>query len=753
MRDIPSTPFLVQRRATRLGLLGLASTIAIASLHGCGPGESARETRPSEVSAAPQTSAAKAPAPVQRTAVEEYDLGVKLADADVEAGEKTAAVQCAACHSFEEGAPNKVGPNLWSIVDADKGAVEKFNYSPAMIRAAGTWTYGDLEGFLADPAHFIPGNRMPYGGLKDLDDRVNVVAYLRTLSDSPAALPAPGTLMATTTVAMVAGGGDDHAGETPPYTPQLESLAPDLEAPGAKPGIPELTQAEFSRANQIYFERCAGCHGVLRKGATGKALTTDITREKGFEYLKSFITYGSPAGMPNWGTSGDMSEADVELMAKYLLNDPAQPPEFGLAEMKDTWKVLVPVNKRPTRQMNNLDLDNLFSVTLRDVGQVALIDGASKKIVSIIDTGYAVHISRMSASGRYLYTIGRDAKLNLIDLWMKEPTAVAELKIGMEARSVETSKMEGWYDKYAVAGAYWPPQYVVMDGPTLEPLKVVSTRGMTYDTQEYHPEPRVASIVASHYSPEFVVNIKETGHILLVNYEDIDNLKVTSIEAERFLHDGGFDSTGRYFLVAANARDKVAVVDTKEGELTALIDSQGKTPHPGRGANFVHPEYGPVWATSHLGDDTVTLIGTDPVNHPDNAWKVVKTLKGQGGGSLFIKTHPKSNNLYVDTPLNPDAEIASSVAVFNLDNLDAGYEVLPIGEWSGIEEGMRRIVQGEYNKDGSEIWFSLWNAQGQKSAIVVVDDATRKLKAVIDDERIITPTGKFNVLNTRKDVY
>jgi nitrite reductase (NO-forming)/hydroxylamine reductase len=402
--------------------------------------------------------------------------------------------------------------------------------------------------------------------------------------------------------------------------------------------------------------------------------------------------------------------------------------------------------------MNKLDLDNLFSVTLRDSGEIALIDGKSKKIVEVIKTGYAVHISRISASGRYLFAIGRDAKINLIDLWMEHPTTVAEIKIGIEARSVETSKMKGWEDKYAIAGAYWPPQYVIMDGNTLEPLKIVSTRGMTVDTQEYHPEPRVAAIVASHFNPEFVVNVKETGQILMVDYSDIKNLNVITIEAERFLHDGGFDSTGRYFLVAANARNTVAVVDTKERKLVALIKT-GTTPHPGRGANFVHPKYGPVWATSHLGDETISIIGTDPEKHPDNAWKVVQTLEGQGGGSLFIKTHPKSKNLYVDTPLNPEAEIASSVAVFDLNDLDKEYEVLPIGEWSGITEGVRRVVQGEYNKAGDEVWFSVWNAKDQESAIVVVDDKTRKLKAVIRDPRLITPTGKFNVYNTRADVY
>jgi nitrite reductase (NO-forming)/hydroxylamine reductase len=72
------------------------------------------------------------------------------------------------------------------------------------------------------------------------------------------------------------------------------------------------------------------------------------------------------------------------------------------------------------------------------------------------------------------------------------------------------------------------------------------------DTQEYHPEPRVAAIVASHEHPDFIVNVKETGHILLVDYSDIDSLSVTDIGAARFLHDGGWDRSKRYFLTAAN---------------------------------------------------------------------------------------------------------------------------------------------------------------------------------------------------------
>ena len=519
------------------------------------------------------------------------------------------------------------------------------------------------------------------------------------------------------------------------------------------PKAPSMTKTEFDQAKEIYFQRCAGCHGVLRKGATGKALTTDKTLASGTEYLKVFIKYGSPAGMPNWGTSGELTDAQVDLMARYVQQEPPTPPEWGMKEMMASLKVAVPPSQRPKKKMNNLDLANLFSVTLRDTGEIALIDGATKKIVKILKTGYAVHISRMSKSGRYLYVIGRDARINLIDLWMPEPTNVAEIKVGLEARSVETSKYKGYEDKYAIAGTYWPPQFVIMEGDTLKPLKIESTRGMTVDTQEYHPEPRVAAIVGSHYNPEFIVNAKETGKILVVNYKDLNNLKITSINAARFLHDGGFDSTGRYFMVAANASNKIAVVDTKEDKLTALIDV-GKIPHPGRGANFVHPKFGPVWATSHLGDETVSLIGTDPKKHKDHAWKVVQTIKAQGGGSLFIKTHPKSKNLWVDTPLNPEAAVSQSIAVFDINHLEKGFEVLPIGDWAGIkDDGARRIVQPEYNKAGDEVWFSVWSAKDKTSALVVVDDKTRKLKAVIKDPKLITPTGKFNVHNTQHDVY
>ncbi|MDP2430592.1 MAG: cytochrome D1 domain-containing protein [Pseudomonadota bacterium] len=518
------------------------------------------------------------------------------------------------------------------------------------------------------------------------------------------------------------------------------------------PKAPPMTKAEFNQGRQVYFDRCAGCHGVLRKGATGKPLLPEAMQKLGTESLKVFIHYGTPGGMPGYGTAKEMTDQEIAVMANYIQQPPPTPPEWGMKEIKASWNLIVPLDQRPKKQMNKLDLQNIFSVTLRDTGELAIIDGDSKKIVTILKTGFAVHITRFSKSGRYLYTTGRDGLINLIDLWMETPQTVATLRTGSDARSIDTSKYKGYDDKIAIAGTYWPPAYVLMDGFTLEPWKVMSTRGYTYDEQEYHPEPRVASIVSSHIKPEFVVNVKETGKILLVDYSDIKNLKTTEIEAERFLHDGGWDSSKRYFLVAANMRNTVSVVDTKEGKLAANV-KVGAKPHPGRGANWNDSKYGPVWATGHLGDETIAVIGTAPNSkkYGKNAWKVVRSLKNHGNGSLFIKTHPKSSTLWVDAALSPDEEMQQSVSVFDLKNLDKPAKVINIAKLAGIAKA--RVTHPEYNKAGNEVWFSVWGPKTGESAIVVMDDKTHKLKAVIKDPRLITPTGKFNLYNTVHDVY
>ncbi|OYW87703.1 MAG: hypothetical protein B7Z23_13520, partial [Pseudomonadales bacterium 32-61-5] len=226
----------------------------------------------------------------------------------------------------------------------------------------------------------------------------------------------------------------------------------------------------------IMFERCAGCHGVLRKGATGKNLephwekteggqkTEGGTLKLGTTRLENIIAYGTEGGMVNYDDI--LTKEEINMMARYLQHEPPVPPEFSLQDMKDSWNLIVPLEERVTKQMNKVNLNNVFAVTLRDAGKLALIDGDTHKIWKILESGYAVHISRMSASGRYVYTTGRDGLTTIIDLWPEEPMTVATVRFGSDMRSVDVSKYKGYEDKYLIGGTYWPPQYGIVDGLT-----------------------------------------------------------------------------------------------------------------------------------------------------------------------------------------------------------------------------------------------------------------------------------------------
>ncbi|WP_046862252.1 c-type cytochrome [Microvirga massiliensis] len=116
-------------------------------------------------------------------------LPVLLAKADSAKGQ-TAAKKCASCHSFEKGGPNKVGPDLYGVVGRPVASHEGFNYSAALKAKGGNWTYEDLDAFITSPKKAVPGTAMAFAGIGQAQERADLLAYLRTLSDNPEPLPA-----------------------------------------------------------------------------------------------------------------------------------------------------------------------------------------------------------------------------------------------------------------------------------------------------------------------------------------------------------------------------------------------------------------------------------------------------------------------------------------------------------------------------------------------------------------------------------
>lgn len=136
---------------------------------------------PAQQAAAPAASAPAAPAVDEFAAWAHVDLG-----GDPAAG-KALVRACTACHTFDEGGANRVGPNLYGVFGADVGAHAGFNYSDALLAIEGEWTVEKLDGYLKKPAEFAPGNRMTYAGMASETDRMNLIAYLQTLRTPPEA--------------------------------------------------------------------------------------------------------------------------------------------------------------------------------------------------------------------------------------------------------------------------------------------------------------------------------------------------------------------------------------------------------------------------------------------------------------------------------------------------------------------------------------------------------------------------------------
>jgi cytochrome c2 len=303
----------------------------------------------------------------------EEPIAALLANADAGAGQSVAK-KCAACHNFEKGGANKVGPALWNTVNRPVAAVEGFKFSDALKAFAegGTvWDYEHLNGFLIAPKKYVSGTSMGFAGLKKPADRANVIAYLRSLADDPVPLPqtaaaeAPAEMAAETPAAEApaveapAPVENPAPAETPAQaeapaaeTPAAETPAAEAPAPVEVPAAPAApTEAAASPALAMIGEmtvedgkkvakKCVACHSFDEggKNKVGPPLWGILNRTAGmaekFKYSKAMIAFGEN------GETWDYATLDA-----YLANPKGKVPNTkmsfaGLKKDKDRAAIL-----------------------------------------------------------------------------------------------------------------------------------------------------------------------------------------------------------------------------------------------------------------------------------------------------------------------------------------------------------------------------------------------------------------------------
>jgi cytochrome c len=234
-----------------------------------------------------------------------------VSSADVAKGQAFVAQQCAACHTVAAGGASGVGPNLYGIVGGPMFGAAGFTYSDAVkSKAGGKWGYDNLNAWLADPSGFASGTAMSYSGIKNTDTRAAVVAYLRTLSASPLALPTAAQVQAASAAA----------------TPATVATV------AAPPGIDALfAGADLAKGQAVVTQQCSGCHSLDKGGAAVVGPTlygivgAKMFAQPGFSYSSAVQSKAggvwSPDTLSDWLKDPNGFAAGTAMSYAGLKND------------------------------------------------------------------------------------------------------------------------------------------------------------------------------------------------------------------------------------------------------------------------------------------------------------------------------------------------------------------------------------------------------------------------------------------------
>lgn len=459
------------------------------------------------------------------------------------------------------------------------------------------------------------------------------------------------------------------------------------------------------RAQSLYAQHCAACHGEQRTGLTGPALIPETLTKLKIEDLSLVIKNGRTATqMP--GFDDKISDVDRSALAHFLKTPIHLDIQWNSSNIIGSLKVFD--NNLSSKPIFFSDPWNLFFVVAHGEHDLNILDGDRFEVLKNFKMRPGLHGGvKYTKNGRLAFTVTRDGWLSKFDVYgLKQ---MAEVRLGINTRNIALSE-DG---RYLMAGNLLPANFVILDVQTLKPLfveELFSRDGKkSRASAVYNAPPRKSFVVALKDAPElWEVQIKK------------QKLKINRTNLSEPLDDFYFNSKYSHVLGAAREGKSAFVVDLNKKTLVKSLNLPG-LPHLGSGILWKYKGK-EVMATPNIKKNSVSIIDT-------TTWEILNEVNTLGPG-FFMRSHEKTPFAWVDNFMSASKD---SISLINKKTLALERNWTPVPG--------KTAAHVEFTKDGKYALVSLWDDDG---ALLVVDSATL---AIVKRLPMKKPSGKYNIYN------
>lgn len=500
----------------------------------------------------------------------------------------------------------------------------------------------------------------------------------------------------------------------------------------AAPLLTTSSNAE-EKADSLFQQHCASCHGADRLGRIGPALLPENLGRLRKNKAHEVISQGRPATqMPAF--SNTLQREQIQSLVDLIYTPLDTVPQWNEADIRASHMLHLPESvdgtARSVQPVYDADPLNLFLVVESGDHHVSVLDGDRMEPIHRFKSRFALHGGpKYSSDGRFVYFASRDGWISKFDMYLLK--TVAEVRAGINTRNAAVSAD----DRYVMVGNYLPHSLVILDAGDLSLVKIIPV------SDDHGNSSRVSAVYTAPPRDSFIVALKDLKEVWEINYSDnppkvyrgyVHDYKmgeglaeegqfpVRSIRLDDYLDDFFFDQDYQHLIGASRSGNQGQVINLIVGRKIADIDLPGM-PHLGSGITWKYQDT-TVLASPNLKEGVISIIDT-------RTWKTINKLDTDGPG-FFMRSHENSPYAWVDVFVGPNRDV---MHVIDKQTLEIVKTLKPVpGKTSG---------HIEFNRDGSRALLSIWEDDGE---IIVYDSHSLEIVKRLPMRK---PVGKYNVYN------